>query len=331
MWTNWLFVVCDEFLKRLCCVVLILKCKWEIHCLSFLWQFLECFYHLIRLVNISGISSSAWCHWNYHNFKHKFLLCCLFCSVLYLHWTVHPDSSKMKTLLIIAMVCVINLGTCSVASKKWKDPHDMNTNAKQKYQRSSSFESSFANAALNPQGSSNSQNTCFFNLKRIVSVLMKAAHIDKENRDLYQGHVRFAIKPEDHQFLLNFGKEDITLDTLRDLNAIFSEGFQKSFIEGYLANIKSFQSQLYSAVVNIETLWILGTAYMVYFVHQLMKNGFSLVYMSKFILLLVMITDFGFRHYHLVQVRRFHIYFLTNYYFRLVLNSWGPFLYVNFC
>ncbi|KAH1017327.1 hypothetical protein HUJ05_007984 [Dendroctonus ponderosae] len=211
----------------------------------------------------------------------------------------------MKTLLIIVTVCVIKTVTSSVASQDWKDPHDMNTNAKQKYLRSSSLDSSFGNGAEKSQAT-DSLNTYLFNLKRIVSVLMKAAHIDKENPDLYQGHIRFAIKPEDHQFLLNFGKEDITLDTLRDLNAIFSEGFQKSYIDGYLDNVKSFQSQLYSAVVNIETLWIFGTAYMVYFVHQLMKNGFSLAYMSKFIILLVLITDFGFRHYHLVQETEEH-------------------------
>ncbi|XP_050304836.1 uncharacterized protein LOC126742252 [Anthonomus grandis grandis] len=177
----------------------------------------------------------------------------------------------------------------------WIDPHDMNAKVKHKY-LPTGIRSPSSDITVDPL-----QDICYSHIKRVVSVIIKSAHMDKSDPEQYHGHLRFNIDPKDFDFLDKFGQEDITLDKLRQLNTILGSSFHKSFIDSYLNTVESFQIKIYHMIVNLDNLWLLGAIWIIYVTFQLFKHDFSIAYIVKYLIIMVMIVDFGFRYHHLLK------------------------------
>lgn len=205
--------------------------------------------------------------------------------------------------IIIRNCIIIFCLTSALALAEWVDPHNMNTNAKAKYVKPILKKSQSALFRGEELHVDNSFRLCSANLRRIVSVLLNSAYLDKRDPEIYKGHIQFNIKPHDFNFLLNFGKdEDLDLEQFRKLDTIFSESFKKSYVDAYRHKLREFGVKLYSAIFNIETLWILGVPFLLYVVYQFFRNDFSFMYVAKYLIILVLIVDFGYRYKHLLQV-----------------------------
>lgn len=202
----------------------------------------------------------------------------------------------MKLVYIFSTIFVTN-----TLASQWIDPHDMNTNVKQKYMKPT-LKKSFSTSSVDDKIVDVMPEICASYLKRIVAVLMSSAHIDKRDPEIYHGHIRFNLNPNEFDFLANFGKEDISLDRLRKLDTIINGSFKRTFIDEYLDTIETFQLKLYSLVLNIHNLWLLGAACLIYVVYQLIKNDFSFAYILKYLIIIIWIVDFGFRYHHLLEV-----------------------------
>lgn len=207
---------------------------------------------------------------------------------------------------IIIRNCIIIFCLTSVLADQWVDPHNMNTNAKAKYVKpilkKSQSTSSIGLIGEEPPVD-NSFRLCSANLRRIISVLLKSAYLDKRDPELYKGHIQFNIKAHDYDILLNFGKEeDLGVEQFRQLDTIFSESFKKRYVDAYRHELRQFGDKFYSAIFNIESLWIMGVPFLLYIVYQLFKNDFSFLYVAKYLIMLVLIVDFGYRYKHLLQV-----------------------------
>lgn len=204
---------------------------------------------------------------------------------------------------IIIRNCIIIFCFTSVLADQWVDPHNMNTNAKAKYIKPILKKSQSASSIGEEPPEDNSFRLCSANLRRIISVLLNSAYLDKRNPDLYKGHIQFIIEPHDYDYLLNFGKDDdLGLEQFRKLDTIFSESFKKSYVDAYHHKLREFGVKLYSVIFNIETLWILGVSFLLYVVYQFFRNDFSFTYVAKYLIILVLIVDFGFRYKYLLQV-----------------------------
>lgn len=204
---------------------------------------------------------------------------------------------------LIIRNCIIIFCLTSVLADQWIDPHNMNTNAKAKYVKPILKKSQSTSSIGEELPVDNSFRLCSANLRRIINVLLNSAYLDKGDPEIYKGHIQFNIKPHDYDFLLNFGKdEDLGVEQFRQLDTIFSESFKKSYVDAYRHKLRQFGVKFYSAIFNIETLWIMGVPFLLYIVYQLFRNDFSFMYVAKYLIILVLIVDFGYRYKHLLQV-----------------------------
>ncbi|CAG9761081.1 unnamed protein product [Ceutorhynchus assimilis] len=203
--------------------------------------------------------------------------------------------------LIIMLLTVSAINGAVRMKDDWVDPHDMNTNMKEKY--FPKLKKSTGSSSGNDIGEFRDPMPDIYmtHLKRVVSVIMNSAYVDKRDLDVYYGHIRFDMHPSDYEFLVNFAKNELTLDNLRKLDATLNNSFKQSNTDKYLDILETFQLKLYSLVMNVQNLSILGALFGLYFVYQLFKNNFSLTYIFKYLIILVLIIDFGCRYHHLVE------------------------------
>lgn len=192
--------------------------------------------------------------------------------------------------------------------KEWIDPHDMNTNAKEKYikprqsdlKRSSSYTSGTYPSQTDPA-------VYISSLRRIVSLTLNAASFNKRDPKLYIGSINFKIDPDDLDFLTMFSKDEVTLDKLRRLDAILTESFQRSYFQDTWDIFEQYQfNSIYSAITNVNIWLFIGALYMLYVIYQLCRNGFSVGYIIKYLIVVLLVYDFVLRYNSLVEEAEEH-------------------------
>ncbi|XP_060527629.1 uncharacterized protein LOC132702833 [Cylas formicarius] len=192
---------------------------------------------------------------------------------------------------------------CHKSLGQYRDPHEMISGAKEKL-NGHQMDEYFSKSAKKPTILDNSM--FYVHLKRIISRIVNSAHFDKSDPDIYIGHLVFDITPIDLKFLTDFREAEVTLDTLRKLDTIISESFSKTFVDEYLQAFTELQVQLYSAVINVQNLWLIGSCFLIYAVYQLFKTNFSLAYIIKYLIIVVFVIDFVLRYQVLLEQAEEH-------------------------
>ncbi|KAL1494816.1 hypothetical protein ABEB36_010349 [Hypothenemus hampei] len=181
----------------------------------------------------------------------------------------------------------------------------MNTNAKAKYVKSTLKKSSSTSILNEPLDMGN--HICNIHLKRIISLLVNQLSIDKSDEKKYQGYLKLKLVKDSWTFLQDFVHDnDFSAEKLRMLDSVLSEALKKSLTDNISDYSHSLIMKLSSLILNIRILWIPGALFLAYAVTQLFKNNFSFSYILKYLFVLVLISDFGFRYNNLVEVAKEH-------------------------
>ncbi|XP_066247808.1 uncharacterized protein [Euwallacea similis] len=208
----------------------------------------------------------------------------------------------MQHLLLSLIVFLASVAASH--SSQWVDPHSMKMDEKAKYNMKpvlkktvSRPEGGLSRSQVSTDVPFNLSNSV---LKRMLMILIKSACLDKNDPENYTGDIHFNISPKDYDFLNNVGEEDLLQpDQLRRIDTIFSESFRKSYINICLKEIQAGQKKLYQLVFNMQNMWILGAVCLIYCMYNLIKNDFSLAYIVKYLFILILIVDAGYRYNHL--------------------------------
>ncbi|XP_066155710.1 uncharacterized protein [Euwallacea fornicatus] len=203
--------------------------------------------------------------------------------------------------LIVLLASIAPFHLC-----QWVDPHNMKMGEKAKYNIKPVLKKTISRPESDLIELEKSSDIPFILsnsvLKRIIIILMKSARFDKNDPENYTGNIHFNISPKDYDFLNNVGEEDLLQpNQLQKIDAIFSEGFRKSYIDIYMEEIQAGQTKLYHLVFNMQNMWILGAVCLMYCMYNLVKNDFSLSYIVKYLFIFIIIVDAGCRYNHLLN------------------------------
>nr|CAH7758290.1 unnamed protein product [Callosobruchus chinensis] len=194
------------------------------------------------------------------------------------------------------IVTVLLLTTSAVFSNQWVDPHDMNTNAKEKL-RETLGEKQVAHITVDQCNCSEQKltdDTSLLFLKRIIALMLNSVTLDEVSG---QSKGKYFISDIDSQFLKEFSiREYATQEDLRQLDGIFSSMFTKSKSDETLEALLSAKEKFLHLVLSHDTLVLVGVLVCLYVAVNLFRNKYTFREIICYFVMMILIIDYGFRY-----------------------------------
>lgn len=214
----------------------------------------------------------------------------------------------MKSILLI-----IFLGYCFCLDRQWEDPHDMNTNAKQKIEQLGLKDSVFETEGKNKdQAECNcseknrikiSDELSYVYLKRIVSLLINSATADVRNVRMRNCKFALDVETESYKFLLEFiVNKEVDTQKLRQLDTILTNLLQRSITDDIYDVVLTTQERFFHLLLDVKTLILIGACIAIYIAYHLSQTQFSFGYIIKYFSLIIWILDYACRYQTLLEV-----------------------------
>lgn len=187
-------------------------------------------------------------------------------------------------------------------AQQWIDPHDMNTNAKQYLKKSSSSgDLAYKKEACNVHIE---ESNYLIYLKRVINLILNSADINESDSLEHHGHIRFAISQEDLIFLKSFSTmQNVNIEDLRKMDTILSNSLERSYLDIISNMFSSTQEQVQQLISNQNCLPLLALSVCFpYIAYNLYKTNFSIWYVLRYFMSMVVMIDFVQRYQQLSQV-----------------------------
>lgn len=187
-----------------------------------------------------------------------------------------------------------------IGSQQWVDPHDMNFDFNYNYVTPESSTNS-RDYQIAKHSTSQSQDPTLEYLKRFLSLMLNSAVTSGTGSRLVGSFV-LDKGSFDYQFLSEFVKQkSVGAEELRKLDTILSSVFASTASGQILDSVLSVQEKILNVLYSCNILLVIPFA--IYIVHKLLQSNFSFWYISRYILLMVLIFDYGLRYKMLLEVR----------------------------
>ncbi|CAH1961271.1 unnamed protein product [Acanthoscelides obtectus] len=188
------------------------------------------------------------------------------------------------------------LTSTEVFSKQWIDPHDMNTNAKEKL-RETLGEKQVAHITVDQCNCSEQKlpdDTSLLYLKRMIALMVNSATLD-EDSGVNKG--KFNIHGSDYQFLKKFSERKYaTQDDLQKLDGILSSMFTKSTSDEAFESLLSAKEKFLHLVLSHDTLVLVGVLVCLYVAVNMLRSQYTVGEVICYFCLMILIIDYGFRY-----------------------------------
>ncbi|KAJ8911440.1 hypothetical protein NQ315_005753, partial [Exocentrus adspersus] len=212
------------------------------------------------------------------------------------------------------MLCIYLLllsALSQVIYSEWIDPHDMNTNTKQSLKKSlSTGNLMYRNEECHI---STKENSSLIYLKRVVNLIINSVHIDRStSSDVtdsveYRGQLYFNVNEDELNFLKKFSAmNEVHVDDLRKLDTILSSSLERSNFDKISGLLFSTKEKIYELIVNYDCLPVLALLVFMYIAFNLFKSNFSIWYVFRYFVFMVIIIDFMQRYQQLVKEAEEH-------------------------
>ncbi|VEN58408.1 unnamed protein product [Callosobruchus maculatus] len=197
---------------------------------------------------------------------------------------------------LIVRFLLLLLTTSGVFSNQWIDPHDMNTNAKEKL-RETLGEKQIAHISIDQCNCSEQKltdDTSLLFLKRIIALMLNSATLDEDSG---QSKGRYYISDLDSEFLKDFSfRKYATQEDLQKLDGIFSSMFTKSKSDETLEALLSAKEKFLHLVLSHDTVVLVGVLVCLYVAVNLFRNRYTLREVICYFFMMILIVDYGFRY-----------------------------------
>ncbi|KAJ8975860.1 hypothetical protein NQ317_015898 [Molorchus minor] len=205
----------------------------------------------------------------------------------------------MKHLFVLFLLWII----VSEISTQWIDPHDMNSvphsNLNQFSNVGEEREVIYGDIPID-RGTIEENNSLVY-LKRFVSLFLNSANINK-NDPMSHGKLHFRLDKKSYQFLNEFSSSDhINVEDLRKLDTILSDIFHRDFSDDISDIVISTQEKVFTLLFSKNSLPLVGLCVFVYIAYNLFRSNFSLWYVLRYFLVLILLLDYVQRYQQLYE------------------------------